>query len=389
MKKLAFNKTMIIIRYLIIFVFVMMYIMFKESTSNGYIIFLFLFIINSQLRYFNFTKTKFIQLSLLIDVILIFALYESSIPLFAVYYMLSCLDVVLFLKTKQIFYIGLYLFVAIYLQYSSSVLLFIINIVIICIFLLLMNQLKIENNRVEMSQSLYDQLRVKETELVELNKELEGYASSVEELTLLRERTRITRELHDHIGHRLSASIIQLGAIEKTIDNDPEKAKEMLQYLREYDQGSLQDVRRVINELKPKEFEEFEGMLAIEQLIKSFKKLTGVNVKMIILNEKQNSWKLHEQQTFVLYRVIQEGLSNSLRHGKAKKIELKFNFQEDKLILVIKDDGIGANHVKFGNGLTNMKKRIESIGGSLHYETKEKDGFLLIFSLPKEIAGGV
>ena len=90
MKKLAFNKTMIIIRYLIIFVFVMMYIMFKESTSNGYIIFLFLFIINSQLRYFNFTKTKFIQLSLLIDGILIVALYESSIPLFAVYYMGNC-----------------------------------------------------------------------------------------------------------------------------------------------------------------------------------------------------------------------------------------------------------------------------------------------------------
>jgi signal transduction histidine kinase len=229
------------------------------------------------------------------------------------------------------------------------------------------------NSKIE-AQKLYDQLRISEDKLKKANKDLELYANSIEELTLLRERNRISREIHDSVGHSLSTIIIQLGAIEKIAKQDGDKAVNIASNLREYVKESLQEVRTAVRELKPRAFEKYEGLLAIEELIKNFSKLTGIDVKYGFTKE---TWFLNSDQSFVIYRIIQEFLSNSLRHGKATKINLFMNFYKDNLVITLQDNGLGSDEIRKGIGLTNIWERVKELGGSVEYNTKKGEGFLL------------
>lgn len=385
MKGLQWNVMLVLIRYLLIGILILTYISFYEESDALHLSLLLLFIINNQLRFFTLENKSMIIISLLIDMILIYSLYQVEVPFFSIFFLLSVIDTVTLCNEKPMMVLSGIFTVQMFLMYFyQSTVNFAINLVFLLICILMIYQLKIQFFRKTEAQKLYDQLRKKEEELVELNMQLEKYASTVENLTLLRERNRITREIHDDIGHRLSTSIIQLGAIEKMITLKPDKASEMIHYLREYQQESLQNVRSTIHELKPKQFERYEGLLTIEQLIKNFEKLTAIKVKMSILNEESLTWPLKEKQIFSIYRVIQESLSNSLRHGKAEHINISFNFQEDSLILIIRDDGTGDTRIVEGNGIANMKQRIKELGGQLKYEASEGQGFFLVGTIPKE-----
>jgi signal transduction histidine kinase len=224
------------------------------------------------------------------------------------------------------------------------------------------------------AQRLYDQLRISEEKLKKANKDLETYANSIEELTLLRERNRISREIHDSVGHSLSTTIIQLGAIEKIAKQDGDTAAALASNLREFIKDSLQEVRTAVRELKPREFEKYEGILAIEELIKNFIKLTATDVKLGFSN---NKWALNSDQSFVIYRVVQEFLSNSLRHGKATRINIFLNFSPDSLVITLQDNGMGCDNIKKGIGLSSIWERVTELGGSVEYNSKKGEGFLL------------
>ncbi|WP_236872336.1 sensor histidine kinase, partial [Clostridioides difficile] len=123
------------------------------------------------------------------------------------------------------------------------------------------------------SQNLYDKLRISKDELKKVNADLETYASSIEELAILKERNRISREIHDSVGHSLSTTIIQLNAIEKLLKDKP-LIYDLVHELREFVTESFQDVRRAISELKPVEYENYQSLFKIKELVKSFIKLT-------------------------------------------------------------------------------------------------------------------
>lgn len=375
---------MIVIRYLLIILLVIHYTGNYTQYSIIYLLVLFLFTINNQLRFFCFNSTKLRFLSLLLDFIILIYIYNTGQVYFSIYFLLTGIDAVLFLHFKDMCLYNILLLIEMFVLYrNENWLSLLINGTIFFIFILMTHQLNIEHLRAKEAHSLYDKLRIKEEQLLVLNKELEGYAGTVESLTLLRERNRITREIHDNLGHRLSTSIIQLGAIEKMIAINPDKATLMVEYLREYNQESLQNVREVINELKPAEFEVYEGLLTIEQLIHGFKKLTGVQVNMNIIHSETDVWKLNETQTFAIYRIIQEFLSNSLRHGNAEKIEIILHFRMEQLILSLRDNGVGSDGIVEGNGIKHMRQRVNEIGGELQYETATKQGFFIMIQLPK------
>ena len=234
--------------------------------------------------------------------------------------------------------------------------------------------IKKEQNRTLKAEELYHRLRKSEDELIKTNHELEAYADSIKELSILKERNRISREIHDSVGHSLSTIIIQLGAIEKIANDNGEAASLMASNLRDFTKNGLEEIRKALRELKPKEFKEYETLLAIEGLIKDFSKLTGIDVK---LGFSKNKWQLDEETSLVLYRVVQEFLSNSARHGKATKISIFMHFSISDLIVTMQDNGIGTNEITPGLGLTSISERVGELGGNLSYESKEGKGFLL------------
>ncbi|MBL4936519.1 sensor histidine kinase [Clostridium sp. YIM B02515] len=240
--------------------------------------------------------------------------------------------------------------------------------------------IKEERERKHEAQKLYDKLRISEEELKKAKENLERYASTIEELTLLRERNRISREIHDSVGHSLSTMIIQLSAIEKIADSDGKSASEMAKNLSAFAKDALKSVRAAVRALVPTEFEKYQGILAIEEMIKNFKKLTEVEVIFVLSKER---WELNSDQSFVLYRIVQEFLTNSVRHGKADKININLNFYKDSLYMRLKDNGAGCDDIVEGVGLKSIKERAESIGGAVKYLSSKEKGFELNLNLPK------
>lgn len=376
------KKLVTFLRYYTLLLIIVGIIVKNENINSAMIIFIFIFIINNQLRFFSLEKNYQKIMSFGIELIFITISYKWIGGYLIIYLILSAIDSnILFDRFMQSFFNIAIAFIGVYLSYNENLEFKFVTLGILGVIIAILYFIKDENDKKLQAQELYDKLRISEEKLVKANRDLEVYASSIEELTLLRERNRISREIHDSVGHALSAIVIQLGAIERTLEKSHEVTGELIKELKKFTQNSLKDVRSAVREIKPKEFEEFEGILVIEELINNFRKLTGVDVRLAFTKEK---WPLNSDQAFVIYRIIQEFLANSLRHGKATSIQIFMAFTEYKLVVTLKDNGKGAEYIIEGMGLKSMRERINEIGGIFEYSTKAEQGFLVKLELDKK-----
>ena len=232
------------------------------------------------------------------------------------------------------------------------------------------------------AQKLYDKLRVSEEKLIEANNELEGYVQSIEEITLLKERNRISREIHDSVGHALSTAMIQLSAMEAIGKKEKSSLGEMAGNLREFINESFQDVKKAVKELKPDEYDNYQGVLRIQEVCKNFKKMSGVDVKVIV---SKGEWNLSTKQVGNLYRITQEVLSNALRHGKATVVNIIMNFTEDDFVISFKDNGKGTDKIQeSGVGLKSIRERVNEMNGLVDIKSSIDNGFFIKITIPKE-----
>lgn len=371
------NKTFLISRYLTTFI-IILGITFTEIDKLNFfaIILILLFIINTQLRYFLFRDISVpVFISIIFDFIFGYILYKNYNGLLLPYFIIGIIDSFFLIENFSKYILGsLGLLIFLYAGNELPLYELLSYITAIITLGLISSIIKKEQNRTLKAEELYHRLRKSEDELIKTNQELEAYADSIKELSILKERNRISREIHDSVGHSLSTIIIQLGAIEKIANENGEAASLMASNLRDFTKNGLEEIRKALRELKPKEFKEYETLLAIEGLIKDFSKLTGIDVK---LGFSKNKWQLDEETSLVLYRVVQEFLSNSARHGKATKISIFMHFSISDLIVTMQDNGIGTNEITPGLGLTSISERVGELGGNLSYESKEGKGFLL------------
>ncbi|CAK7067727.1 sensor histidine kinase [Tissierella sp.] len=371
------NKTFLISRYLTAFI-IILGITFTEIDKLNFfaIILILLFIINTQLRYFLFRDISVpVFISIIFDFIFGYILYKNYNGLLLPYFIIGIIDSFFLIENFSKYILGsLGLLIFLYAGNELPLYELLSYITAIITLGLISSIIKKEQNRTLKAEELYHRLRKSEDELIKTNHELEAYADSIKELSILKERNRISREIHDSVGHSLSTIIIQLGAIEKIANDNGEAASLMASNLRDFTKNGLEEIRKALRELKPKEFKEYETLLAIEGLIKDFSKLTGIDVK---LGFSKNKWQLDEETSLVLYRVVQEFLSNSARHGKATKISIFMHFSISDLIVTMQDNGIGTNEITPGLGLTSISERVGELGGNLSYESKEGKGFLL------------
>ncbi|ENK1243386.1 sensor histidine kinase [Clostridium botulinum] len=380
------KKLIIIFRYIAILFLIFGIASFKkENVTTKTVILILLFIMNNQIRFFIFNRNnKLVFMSIILECILAYIGYTNYSGILFFYFVTDILDSSLFLNGRLSYLTGfIVLIIVMFLGWNLNLTEILSVVTSFIMLFILATYIKEENSGKLRAQKLYDKLRISEEKLKKANKDLESYANSIEELTVLRERNRISREIHDSVGHSLSTMIIQLGAIEKIAEKDGKLTEEMARNLGEFAKNSLGEVRCAVRALKPREFEKYEGILAIEELTKNFEKLTGVKVNLEFSKEK---WTLNSDQCFVLYRVVQESLSNSLRHGKATRVDIFMGFNEENLIITLRDNGQGSDKIEKGVGLKSIWERVNELGGTVAYNSKKEEGFLLKVVLYPQIS---
>ncbi|CAN7725861.1 sensor histidine kinase [Paenibacillus sp. LjRoot153] len=212
----------------------------------------------------------------------------------------------------------------------------------------------------------------------EQNNVLEQYANQIEQLTLVEERNRMARELHDTVGHTFTSVIMGMDAVSYLIEVSPEKAKQKLDVLRNVTRGGLEEVRRSIHQMVPS-----EGDLLLSQqlsrLANEFALHTGTQIHFTTVSEE---FEIPKQTKLSLIRCLQESLTNAKRHGKAASIEIVLTYADDQISLRIEDDGIGTEQLKMGFGITAMQERISALQGTLQVRSTPEKGTVVHCFIP-------
>lgn len=251
---------------------------------------------------------------------------------------------------------------------SANLILFLLYV------LLLMRTQQRETQRIRMLSE-----RVKQTneKLKQMNTQLLDYAQKTEKIAEMRERNRLAREIHDTIGHALTGISVGIDACMTMIDISPENTKEQLARISVAARQGIKDVRRSVSKLRPDVLENQPLEDALRQLVQE----TGTATQTSISYEN-GAGPLHfspdEEDT--VYRVVQESITNAIRHGKAKKVYVILSREDKWLTLAIHDTGKGCAQIQKGFGLQHMEERVALLGGNIAYDGD--DGFSVVANIP-------
>ncbi|GMK38919.1 hypothetical protein PCCS19_19730 [Paenibacillus sp. CCS19] len=197
-------------------------------------------------------------------------------------------------------------------------------------------------------------------EVEEQNKLLTHYAAEIKRMTLLEERNRMSKELHDTLGHSFISLIMSLDASIALLDHKPAEVKDRLIRLRALAESNLDEMRSIVHEMGDEE--EANLIQQVEALAASFQEHTRT-VVTLSLPGKEPMMRFEMRQTIL--RVIQESFTNAIKHGKASHLQLELTFSESILLLSIRNNGKPIDNLVYGFGLTAMQQRVEQLGGSL------------------------
>ncbi|MGL4732045.1 MAG: sensor histidine kinase [Clostridium sp.] len=377
------SRELLLTRYISFFILIFQLFIRVENRSIVSLIFILMLIINNHLRIFYFKKDFKVIVSIIVE-LLVVPIAQIKFGGSIVFYLIGMAIDIFSLRNKVFTYIlgAIILFVEILINGNENIEEAITYFVLFIMLFMFLNYIsRLYSTKIE-SQNLYDKLRVSEEKLIKANTELEAYIYSIEELTLLKERNRISREIHDSVGHALSTAMIQLSAMEAVAQKENSKVKDMAKNLRMFINESFKDVKRAVNELKSDEYDNYQGILRIQEVCNNFEKMSGIQVKTVI---SKGNWNLSTKQANHLYRISQEVLSNSLRHGKATIVKVIMNFTDDDFIISFKDNGIGTLKIEeSGVGLKSIKERVAEIDGTVDMKSSYKDGFFVKVTVPRE-----
>jgi signal transduction histidine kinase len=212
----------------------------------------------------------------------------------------------------------------------------------------------------------------------EQNNALEQYANQIEQLTLLEERNRMARELHDTVGHTFTSVIMGMDAVSYLIEVSPDKAKEKLDVLRNVTRTGLEEVRRSIHQMAP----QGDDMLLSQQLARlanEFALHTGTQVSTVTQGDE---YELPKQLKLTMIRCLQESLTNAKRHGRASTVEVVLSYEPSQIVLKVEDDGIGSTELKMGFGISSMQERITALQGVLEVTSSAGQGTTVLCAIP-------
>ncbi len=232
-----------------------------------------------------------------------------------------------------------------------------------------------------------DALREHETQLEQLVaartaevSELLGHLESTRE----EEKRAIARELHDDLGSAFTALNMHLAILFEKIPADPEITERVLQ-VKALLSSVTDATRRIQIGLRPDKLDIFGIKIAIAEQALEFEKYTGVPCKANLPDEEL---EYTPQQEIALFRIVQEALNNAAKHAKASRVEVILDDTEDKIVLTVRDDGVGISSIRsrkiVTHGLRGMRERAAYLGGQVRIVSGAGKGTSIMVILPKE-----
>ena len=227
------------------------------------------------------------------------------------------------------------------------------------------------------------QAEIADREKERLLKELQATQNQLQEMAVTEERTRLSRELHDSLGHQLTVAVVQLEGAQRLIPTKPDQASEMIGTMREELKNALADLRRTVTALRSPIADNLPLDSALLTLSQSFQQNTGLATHFTAAS---NLPELPEPYRLALYRAAQEGLTNIQRHADAQHAWINLEADDKQITLTIHDDGKGLDQLtekRSGVGLIGLGERASQLGGEMRITTQpEAGGAKLTFILP-------
>jgi signal transduction histidine kinase len=229
------------------------------------------------------------------------------------------------------------------------------------------------------SEKARSQVALLAQELTAVNRQLRTYAIQAEELAATRERNQLARDIHDSVGHVLTAVNIQLSAAQAMVSHDTESACQAIDKAQALTKQGLADIRSSVSALRLSPIENRSLHTAIGELVQS----NGDPSCRATLCVSGPPRALAQTVATALYRAAQEGITNARKHAGANEIRIELDYrQKDSVELAIVDDGEGAVDLSGGFGLIGLRERAEILGGELSVQSSPGEGFHLTMRLP-------
>ncbi len=238
-----------------------------------------------------------------------------------------------------------------------------------------------------------DNLRTRRAYLSELKERaarLEREREDKADRAVVEERARIARELHDVIAHNVSVMVVQAAAGEEVFDEDPERARESLSAVASTGRAALTELRRLLGVIRAEDdrgtepaFAPQPGIEYVDELVRQVND-AGLPVELSVIGEPRT---LPEGVGLCAYRIVQEALTNTLKHADASGARVNVRYAADALELQVVDDGRGSSAVNGeagGQGLIGMRERVALFGGELTASPRAGHGYEVRVRLPVE-----
>lgn len=242
------------------------------------------------------------------------------------------------------------------------------NIILFIIFMIIyiLNQIQ-ENEYISKKLSM----------VAMINKKMQKYVIVTEKFGEKNERKRLARELHDTIGHALAGMAVGVDACITMIDKNPQLAKAQLKIISKAIRKGMKDVRNSLNKMRPDFLQQYRLKEAIEKMKEEISDVTDLKINFNYqIDETGFDTKIED----ILFRVIQESITNSIRHGLATVVDIDIYKENNLLCLKIKDNGKGCKAINYGFGLKQMVERVSQIRGDINFYSE--NGFTIEIKIP-------
>ncbi len=197
------------------------------------------------------------------------------------------------------------------------------------------------------------------------------------------ERRYVAQELHDDAGQALTSLILRIGRLKQDVSN-PEAVNAHAGYLGEEAASVLENLRRLAMDLRPATLDHLGLVAALRQYSEIIASQCNVDIQFEAIGLEK---RLPDHTEVALYRIVQEALTNVIRHARASRVDILLERHEGRIVIMVEDNGIGFAHnlqLKPGHlGLIGMQERAEMLGGKLTVETQPGKGTTILIEIPE------
>ncbi|UJF33976.1 sensor histidine kinase [Paenibacillus hexagrammi] len=217
------------------------------------------------------------------------------------------------------------------------------------------------------------------TLLMQSHEQLKEYALHAEEWAAARERIRIARDIHDTVGHKLTALLVQMQLARKLSDADSSRSRQIYLECEELIKSSLQEIRLSVRAIRDESLGGTALYDSLEKLSAEFTKFTGVNTTMEL---KGVPVALPHNLQLTVYRMVQESLTNAYKHGNAQNVSVSLTYSESGFSLNIHNDGHVPDELNPGFGLIGLQERAKEWNGEVRFHLDRHKGFAVEGAFP-------